>query len=107
MMDEVSEGIICALYDELESVKSENEFLNQRLRDFNKKTWFPVHEENLKLANENEQLKLDVQRFKEYNFHNHTLKQKFYNDREELKDEIIKLKEVIKSVEAFTKQYSK
>lgn len=85
--------LIQPLILEIDSLQNENKFLRQRVSDFNKKTWFSVYQENLKLSNEIKELNesfnlIDDERFR-----------LFVENR--------KLMEVIKSVEAFTKQYSK
>jgi HD superfamily phosphohydrolase len=81
------------IIEENKKLKDENRYLLQRLKELRHKSWFPVYEENLKLAEQNKNLDETCQEvIKEY---------------EKLEKEIEQYKTVLASVEKFIGQYSK
>jgi Asp-tRNA(Asn)/Glu-tRNA(Gln) amidotransferase B subunit len=78
---------------EYQVLLDENRYLKQRLKEMRHKSWFPVYEENLKLAEENKNLDETCQ--------------EVIAEYAKLEKEVEQYKTVLASVETFIGQYSK
>jgi predicted nuclease with TOPRIM domain len=75
------------------NLKGEISYLKQKVKEYRHKTWFPVYEENLKLAEDNKFLK--------------NAYSELVSDYAKLEQELEQYKTVLSSVEKFIGQYSK
>jgi hypothetical protein len=99
-----------------QELEKQVEFLKQRNKDLRQKTWIQVYDENLKLNQqlekykyatiENCALRKEIEHLKECNQRHFDLKVKYYNQSKILMEENKRLKDVIASVQEFTKQFT-
>jgi predicted nuclease with TOPRIM domain len=77
---------------ELQELRNEVAFLRERNKDLRQKTWFPVYDENIKLRKELKDCYESLDGL--------------YQDFDELAKDNSRLKEVLRSVETFVKQFT-
>jgi predicted RNase H-like nuclease (RuvC/YqgF family) len=99
--------------DYIHKLENENKFLKERNKDLRQKTWYNVYQENLELQEAFKNSKESQEHMvNSINQLNKELKDCYesldglYQDFDEIAKENVRLKEVIRSVETFVKQFT-